>query len=271
MIDQPAVNPPWQHVVRIAGRAGHRGGFRPLELLLPIGVKIALLVALPAASGLSHSSSRAWSQGAVAAPEDLNAAFLDKDLKPEEWVERFEVESREVYAARNEIVDALRLGPGTRIGDIGCGTGLFVPLFADKVGAEGQIYAVDISPKLLEFVRKRVGEAKLKQVKVIQCEADNVNLPEGSIDVAFICDTYHHFEFPQATLQSLRFALRPGGHLFVIDFERIPGTSREWTLDHVRADKETFRREIEQAGFVFEREVNLDKFEENYFLQFRRP
>jgi hypothetical protein len=36
-------------------------------------------------------------------------------------------------------------------------------------------------------------------------------------------------------MQSIRAALRTGGTLVVIDFERLPGKSRQWVIDHVRA------------------------------------
>jgi predicted methyltransferase len=88
------------------------------------------------------------------------------------------------------------------------------------------------------------------------------------VDVAFVCDTYHHFEDPKAMLASIRRALRPGGTLVVVDFERIPGTSPDWILKHVRAGKEDFRREIEASGFRFGEEVKLMR--ENYFLRFTR-
>ena len=52
--------------------------------------------------------------------------------------------------------------------------------------------------------------------------------------------------------------------------ERIPGESRDWVLKHVRAGKDIFRREIESAGFEFEREVNVEGLKENYVLRFRR-
>src|SRR5690606_28394541 len=95
-------------------------------------------------------------------------------------------------------------------------------------------------------------------------------LPKASIDVIFVCDTYHHFSHPESTLASLHRALRPGGRLVVVDFERIPGVSREWLLDHVRAGKEVFRAEIEAAGFVLDREVEIAGLEENYCLTFTR-
>ena len=57
----------------------------------------------------------------------------------------------------------------------------------------------------------------------------------------------------------------------IVDFERIPGTTREWLLDHVRAGKEVFRAEIEAAGFTFVEEVEISGFEENYLLIFKKP
>jgi len=64
--------------------------------------------------------------------------------------------------------------------------------------------------------------------------------------------------------------LRPGGELIVVDFERIPGETRKWLLDHVRANKQTFRAEIEAAGFEFVEEVQIEGLVENYFLRFSR-
>ncbi len=98
-----------------------------------------------------------------------------------------------------------------------------------------------------------------------------MELPDDSIDLAFVCDVYHHFEYPSSMLASLRGVLRSGGALVVIDFERIPGRTREWILDHVRAGKEVFTEEIEDAGFVLEKELQVDGLLENYMLRFRNP
>ncbi|MFK7777096.1 MAG: SAM-dependent methyltransferase, partial [Gimesia sp.] len=72
------------------------------------------------------------------------------------------------------------------------------------------------------------------------------------------------------SLASIHKAMVPGGKLVVIDFERIPGKSRDWTLNHLRAGKATFRKEIEKAGFEFVEEVNVPALKENYYLRFRR-
>jgi len=56
----------------------------------------------------------------------------------------------------------------------------------------------------------------------------------------------------------------------VIDFERIEGKTRKWTMGHVRAGKEVFLKEIEDAGLTFVEEVKLEGLQENYFLRFRK-
>jgi len=201
----------------------------------------------------------------------VNERFLAGDLDVERFVEIFEGESREVFVQRDRIVDALNLSSGMTVADIGAGTGLFLPAFDREVGSAGRVYAVDISPKFLEHLRERTQRENLARVAVVEGLEDSVELPAASVDLAFVCDTYHHFEFPQSSLDSLYTAIRPGGFLVIVDFERIPGKSSDWVLEHMRAGKEVFRREIESAGFRFEREITVEGLKENYVLRFRRP
>lgn len=200
----------------------------------------------------------------------INERFLDPKMDVREWIGRFELESREVYAERNAVLEACQLRPGIRVADVGAGTGLYTRLFASAVGKTGWVYAVDISPGFVQHIARRVKEDELTNVTTTLCAEDSIQLPPESIDLTFICDTYHHFEFPEQTLKSIHRALRPGGTLVVVDFERLPGKSREWLLNHVRAGKEVFRQEIETAGFGFVEEVEVDGLDENYLLRFRK-
>jgi FkbM family methyltransferase len=194
----------------------------------------------------------------------INKPFESPDVK--EYVGKFEVESREVYAKRKEIVAACGLRPGMVVADVGAGTGLFTRMFARAVGPTGKVYAADIAPKFVEHVEKICKEAGLKNVRGVVCTPMSAKLPEGSVDLVFICDTYHHFEFPQRTLASLHRALRPGGRLVLVDFQRVPGKSSEWVLGHVRAGQKVFTREVEEAGF---KKVGEERFlKENYLVRF---
>ncbi|MEZ6132376.1 MAG: methyltransferase domain-containing protein [Planctomycetaceae bacterium] len=200
----------------------------------------------------------------------INEKFLSNDLDVAEWLGRFEIESREVYAHQDRVLDNCGIQPGQTVADIGAGTGFYVRRFAEAVGSDGWVYAVDIAPRFLQHINTQAHDDNIANLTTVLCSEQNVRLPPKSVDVAFICDTYHHFEHHEATLASLHLAMRDGGLLNVVDFERIPGKSREFILGHVRAGKEVFRAEIEAAGFEFVKEVTIPGFEENYFLQFRK-
>jgi ubiquinone/menaquinone biosynthesis C-methylase UbiE/intracellular sulfur oxidation DsrE/DsrF family protein len=197
----------------------------------------------------------------------INDPFKNPDV--EKYKGTFEGESREVYVQREKLVAACGLKPGMVVADVGAGTGLHTRLFAKAVGDDGQVYAVDISAKFLEHIQKTSREAKLRNVTPVLCNEDAVDLPRGSVDVAFVCDTYHHFEFPHRTLASLHRAIKPGGKLVVVDFKRVEGVSSAWTLNHVRAGQETVEKEIAAAGFKKADEVK-DLLKDNYLVVFTR-
>ena len=203
--------------------------------------------------------------GQGASPE-INEQYRNPDFG--RWQRNFETEGREVFEKRLAIVDAAAPKLGQTIADVGAGTGLFTRLFAARVGPQGRVYAVDIARSFVEGNLQRARQAMLQNVVGIISTQTDTRLPENAVDLAFVSDAYHHFEDPPAMLASIRRALKPGGTLVVIDFERVPGVSPDWILKHVRGGKEDFRREIEAAGFRFRDEVKLMR--ENYFLRFTR-
>src|SRR5262245_58705867 len=69
----------------------------------------------------------------------INKPFEKPD--PQDFVERFEREGREVFDKRDEIVAACEIPPGSAVADIGAGTGLFTRMFASAVSPRGHVYA----------------------------------------------------------------------------------------------------------------------------------
>lgn len=222
---------------------------------------LAALLALP----LSAAAQDAPEETRAVSPA-LNAYYHDADV--ERWRMVFESPGREIFDKRFQIVQATGVRPGASVADIGAGTGLFTMLFARAVGPSGKVYAVDISPSFGESIARRAGAYHVDNVEAIVNDQKDTRLAPDSVDLAFVCDTYHHFEYPRAMLDSIAAALREHGELVVIDFRRDREINGSWIMEHVRAGKDEVIAEIRAAGFELVEE--RDFLRRNYFLRFRK-
>jgi len=196
----------------------------------------------------------------------INTYYMDPEWQ--QWVNQFESPGREVYDRRFDILKASSVSPGMDVADIGAGTGLFTRLFSRQLGADGRVYAVDISRPFVENILRESREQGLKNVAGVVNSPDDAMLDANSIDLAFTVDTYHHFEYPRSMLASIHKALRSAGRLIIIDFVKQPGKSSSWVMGHVRADKKKVIDEVSSAGFVLIDDKPL--LRSNYFLEFRK-
>jgi len=123
-------------------------------------VLMTLLLALPTAGCAQTTSNETLpdtsvveaAQNTESVRPGINDGFTNSDVDAAMWAERWTGESNETYALRHEILAALNLDPGDSVADIGAGTGLFVKLFAETVGDDGKVFAVDISQPFLDFI-----------------------------------------------------------------------------------------------------------------------
>ncbi len=195
----------------------------------------------------------------------INTYYMDPDWQ--QWVNQFETPGREIYDRRFDILRASAV-LGMDVADVGAGTGLFTRLFSPQVGAQGKVYAVDISRPFVENILRDSRERGLINIEGVVNSPADAMLDAASIDLAFTVDTYHHFEYPKSMLASIHKALRSGGRLIVIDFIKRPGKSSGWVMGHVRANKNKVIEEITSAGFV---QIDDKPFlHANYFLEFRK-
>ena len=139
----------------------------------------------------------------------INKTYEHPDVP--ESIQRFESNGRDVFDHRQEIVAALELKPGMTVADIGAGTGLFTRMISPAVGVIGKVYAVDIAKEFVDHIEKTAHEQKMENIVGVVCKQDSTELPPNSVDLVFICDVYHHFEFPQRTLLSIYQRSSPRG------------------------------------------------------------
>jgi len=213
------------------------------------------------------------------APEQSVKPGINKPFKGgvdvQKFVDVFEADKREIYKHREKIVETLGLKPGMAVADIGAGTGFYSIMIAERVGSAGKVYAVDIAPRFLNHIQTLATAAKLTNVSTVQCREDSAELPPNSIDLAFICDTYHHFEFPRSTMLSIHRALRPGGEVVIVEFfhdeqsiAHLGERRRDWIRDHIRLGRAETIQEMEGFGFAFASSPDTPYLEESYIVRF---
>ena len=202
---------------------------------------------------------------------DLNESFADPDAQM--WVARFERNGRAVYDARFALLDVMSLRPGMSVADIGAGSGFFTRLIAERVAPSGQVYGVDIAESLVEHMAETAEDMGLANFHAILGGERSPRLDANSVDAVYIMDAYHHFAYPAEMLAEIKSALRPGGELLLIEYERIPGVTPRGRLEMLRAGKEVFRSEFIEAGFELVEEVDLigELDPSSYALHFKLP
>lgn len=207
---------------------------------------------------------------AQAPHESHNDRYTDPDLDVDSMVDRFESEGREAFDLREAIVAAAGIQPGDIVADVGAGTGAFLDPLVAAVGETGHVVAVEISIRFVEHLRQVADEAGYDNVTAVFSSYTSATLPPTSVDKIMVIDTYHHFDDYESMLASMLGALRVGGEMAVVDFDRRED-SRQWVQGHVRASKQAFRQEIEAAGFEFVEEVMMEGMVENFMFRFRKP
>ncbi len=98
---------------------------------------------------------------------------------------------------RRECVERLRLHPGDVVFDIACGTGLSFPLIEDRIGSEGRIIGIDLSPDMLAKARERVTREGWDNVTLIESAIEDAEIP-GRADAALLHFAHDTMRSPAA-------------------------------------------------------------------------
>jgi SAM-dependent methyltransferase len=128
--------------------------------------------------------------------------------------------SRDAAGEADTVMNALGIGPGWRVADVGAGSGYFTARLARRVGPSGRVYAEDIVPEVLRVLAARVRRERLDNVSVGRGDPHDPRLPPRSVDVALLVNMYHEVEQPFGLMYNLVPALRPGGRVAIVDSDR---------------------------------------------------
>jgi ubiquinone/menaquinone biosynthesis C-methylase UbiE len=114
----------------------------------------------------------------------------------------------------------LGLGPGQTVADIGAGSGYYTVRVSPVVGPKGHVVAQDVTQRYLDDLKRRVRSAGLTNVSFVLGAPGDPRLKPKSVDVALLIHMYHEIAQPYALLDRLRFSLKPGGRIAIVDLDR---------------------------------------------------
>jgi predicted methyltransferase len=183
--------------------------------------------------------------------------------------------ARDEWQRPEEVMDKLGIKAGSVVADVGCGSGYFTFHFSVRVGAQGKVYAEDISASVLEKIRARAEQEHWAQVQTVQGTSDDPELPAGKLDAILMMNAYHEMRNYDAMLREIYKALKPGALLAIIDHEAELGQPRSEYQARHRIPEGMVREDLARNGFRLLRNepgfVSADTHKNFYFLIFQKP
>lgn len=155
----------------------------------------------------------------------------------------YEEPGRDRWQKPEEVVAALALEPGDRVADLGCGGGYFTYPIAEAVGESGHVYAVDVDTTLLAYVASQARKRELPQIETVLAPEDGLGIDDGSVDLIFLSNVFHHLPDPAGYFKRAQRVLRPGGRVAVVEVSK-----GAFPKGHATPPEE-IRAKLEAAGY----------------------
>lgn len=164
-------------------------------------------------------------------------------------------------------MDALRIGDGSVVADLGAGGGWFTIRLAKRVGPNGRVYAEDIQPQMIEAIKRRVERENLRNVVPILGSPSDPALPMGVFDAALIVETYSEIADPAVLLRNVAKSLKPQGLVGIIEHKK-DGFGPGPPMDE-RVEPEHVIANAEKAGLQLVAHETFLRYQ--YMLVFGKP
>jgi ubiquinone/menaquinone biosynthesis C-methylase UbiE len=118
-----------------------------------------------------------------------------------------------------DVIRLLNLTSGMSIADIGAGSGFFALPFARAIEPGGRLFAVDLQPEMLEFLRVKLRSAgSPRNLELVTGEATATNLDDASCDLVFLGNVWHELDDHARVLREMARILRSGGRVAILDW-----------------------------------------------------
>jgi arsenite methyltransferase len=135
----------------------------------------------------------------------------------DEWLEGIPESSIESFAGTGNPFSLGEIQRGERVVDVGCGAGIDSLIAAKKVGPEGRVIGVDMTPSMLEKARQASKEAKLTNVEFRKGYAEALPVEDGWADVVISNGVLNLMPDKSTALEEMSRMLKPNGRLQIGD------------------------------------------------------
>lgn len=136
---------------------------------------------------------------------------------PEHWLDVLPATAVESFAGVGFPFRAEVVRPADRVLDIGSGSGTDALSAARLVGAHGMVFALDMTPAMLNKLRSNIALAGADNVRVVEGNAEAIPLPDESVDVVTSNGVLNLVPDKTAAFKEIFRVLRPGGHAQIAD------------------------------------------------------
>ncbi|PRX27421.1 FkbM family methyltransferase [Orenia metallireducens] len=120
-----------------------------------------------------------------------------------------------------ETLERLMLLEGDKVADIGCGTGYFTIVASEIVGEKGEVYAIDTSLEMLDYLQDKIEANQLKNIELIKADEYGAKLKDNSLDFILISYVIHEIEDKDKFLENYLQKLKSGGKLAIIEWKKV--------------------------------------------------
>lgn len=159
-----------------------------------------------------------------------------------------------------KLLRELGLHEGMTIADIGCGPGFFTIPAAQIVGPTGVTLAADIQGEMLSAVRSRALEHGLTNVRIVKTNDREIPIPPGTCDFALLAFTLHEIEHRASFLHRAARALKPGGRLIALEWDKVEGPVGPPLEDRIAPDELIADAQAAGLRMVDERALSDDQY-----------
>jgi len=149
----------------------------------------------------------------------------------------------------DKIIESLKIKTIDIIADIGAGGGFYSLRFAEIVGKQGKVYAIDSNQEFLMIINDHSKKNGLNNIVAVPAVDIKSVLKSAELDLVFVRNTYHHLENHINYFTDIKKYLKPNGRIAIVDYKPAGSIFSFHRFFNHQVKPKIILSEMQQAGF----------------------